>query len=135
MKLLPAVLLSLLAVSCNRSNNQEMTLFHEDGRSKPSLMVATVLDSTSFDAPWSLSEEITTGVTQRIGETGQIYVSSKDGSTFNENPFSSNLDWMKREFAQEEFISFVEIVEHEFVPAKTKGSTVTESAANLNMAA
>lgn len=128
------LLLALAAISCNRNNNDEMTRFHEDGRSKPSVALASMLDTTPFDASWSLSEELTEGVMNWIGNTGQIYVHPKEESPFTENPFGTNLAWMKREFHAEEFVAFLELVEHEFVPVKSKGVTTQEAASNLNMA-
>ena len=133
MRYLPAFLLGLAAFSCNR-NNDEMSRFHEDGRVKPTVAVASMLDTTSFDASWSLSEELTAGVMDLIAGTGQIFVHSQEESPFTENPFGSDLSWMKREFHSEEFVAFLELVEHEFVPVQSKGVTIQEAPNNLNMA-
>ena len=133
MRHIPTILIALAAVSCNRSQNDQMSRFHEDGRSKPSVAIASMLDTTSFDAPWSLSEELTQGVMGRIAETGQIYVHSQQESPFTENPFGADLSWMKREFQGEEFVAFLELVEHEFAPVTTKGTPLQEASSNLNM--
>lgn len=133
MRRIPAILIALAAASCNRSQNDEMSRFHEDGRAKPSVAVASLLDTTSFDASWSLSEELTEGVMNLVAGTGQIYVRSQQESPFTENPFGSDLSWMKREFQGEEFVAFLELVEHEFVPVLTKGTPLQEASSNLNM--
>lgn len=134
MRYIPSILIALAAVSCNRSQNDEMSRFHEDGRAKPSVAIASMLDSTSFDVTWSLSEEITQGVMNGIAQSGQIYVHSQQESPFTENPFGSDLSWMKREFQGEEFVAFLELVEHEFSPVVTKGVSLQEASSNLNMA-
>lgn len=134
MRYLPAMLIGLAAVSCNRNSNDEMSRFHEDGRAKPSVAVASMLDTTSFDASWSLSEELTAGIVNVISGSGEIFVHSQQESPFTENPFGSDLSWMKREFHSEEFVAFLELVEHEFVPIKAKGTTPYEASNNLNMA-
>jgi hypothetical protein len=134
MKYLSALLLGLAAISCSRNSNDEMSRFHEDGRAKPTIAIASMLDTTSFDASWSLSDEITTGVMDGIAQTGAIFVHAQESSPFSENPFGTNLAWMKREFNSEEFVAFLELVEHEFSPVKTKGTTLQEASANLNMA-
>jgi hypothetical protein len=41
---------------------------------------------------------------------------------------------MKREFQNEEFVTFLELVEHEFSPVKTKAMPLQEASNNLNMA-
>lgn len=128
-----AILLALGSFSCSHNNQAEMSRFHEDGRSKPSVAIASMLDTTSFDANWSLSEELTESIMGLISENGKIYVHSKEESPFTENPFGSNLSWMKREFQADEFVAFLELVEHDFVPVKTKGITSQEASHNLNM--
>lgn len=129
-----SLLLAFAAVSCHRTQSDEMSRFHEDGRVKPSVSIASMLDTTSFDASWSISEELTQGVMSQIASSGQIYVHSQEESPFTENPFSSDLSWMKREFQGEEFVAFLELVEHEFTPVRTKGVSLQEAASNLNMA-
>ena len=101
--------------SCNRGSNDEMSRFHEDGRIKPSVAIASMLDTTNFDASWSLSNEITHGVMNQIASTGQVYVHSEQESPFTQNPFDSDLRWMKCEFHSEEFVAFLELVEHNSV--------------------
>lgn len=133
MRNLLVVLLGFVAVSCSRGNN-DTTRFHEDGRAKPTVAVASLLDTTSFDATWSLSEEITEGVMKTLAGTGEIFVHSQEESPFTDNPFGSDLTWMKREFHSEEFVAFLELVEHEFAPVKIKGVPLQEASTNLNMA-
>jgi hypothetical protein len=93
-----------------------------------------MLDTTSFDASWSLSEELTEGVMSLVANTGKIYVHSRQESPFTDNPFGTDLSWMKREFHSEEFVAFLELVEHEFAPVKTKNMPIQEASTNLNMA-
>lgn len=133
MRRIPAVLIALAAASCSHNQNDEMSRFHEDGRAKPSVAVASLLDTTSFDASWSLSEELTQGVMNLVAGTGEIFVHSQQESPFTENPFGADLSWMKREFQGEEFVAFLELVEHEFIPVKAKGINPQEASSNLNM--
>ena len=129
-----ATLIGLAAVSCNRCNQDEMSRFHEDGRTKPSVAIASMLDTTPFDASWSLSEELTEGIMNLVGANGEIFVHSPAESPFSENPFATDLSWMKREFPSEEFVAFLELVEHEFAPVKMKGVPPQEASNHLNMA-
>jgi hypothetical protein len=133
MRYILSAFIALATISCNRNSNDEMSRFHEDGRAKPSVALASMLDTTSFDASWSLSEELTQGVMNLLGSTGEIFVHAQEESPFTENPFGPDLAWMKREFQGEQFVAFLELVEHEFVPVKTKGMTLQEASSNLNM--
>lgn len=134
MRYITVGLLALAALSCGRSGNPEMSRFHEDGRAKPSVAVAPMLDTTSFDAAWSLSEELTQSIAQTLSSSGQIYVKTQEHCAFSDHPFGSDLNWMKREFQGHEFVAFLELVEHEFSPVKAKGASLQEASANLNMA-
>ena len=132
----PSILvLSLLTLSCGY-NSDTMTRFYEDGRAKPMIAVAPMIDTTAFDASWSLSEELTSMLVQKIGQDGKIYVVAKEDDSFTENPFSQNLDWVKREFHDQDFVVFLELVEHEMVPANKlkKDLPPQEVSTNLNMA-
>ncbi len=132
MRYLSVILIGLAAIGCNRTNDQT-SRFHEDGRAKPSVAIATMLDTTSFDVPWSLSEELTAGVMNLIKKNGQIYVHTQEESPFTENPFGTDLSWMKREFNSEEFVAFLELVEHEFIPTQSS-QEAQDTSNNLIMA-
>lgn len=133
MRYLLPILSLIFAVSCSRTHHEEMSRFHEDGRVKPTVAIASILDSTSFDSNWSLSDELTHGIMNQIAARGEIFVHGEQESPFTQNPFEMDLSWMKREFHAEEFVAFLELVEHEFVPVKNTGSTINDSANNLNM--
>lgn len=138
MRKLPFVSLALLAAACSTTqpNFEMMSLYHEDGRAKPVVTVASMIDTTTYDCPWSLSEEMTSMIVKKMGETGRLFVHSNADFPFTENPFGGDLSWVKREFQNQEFVVFLELVEHESSPA-LRGKRVSdsdESATNLNMA-
>lgn len=114
-----------------------MTRYHEDGRQKPAVAIASMIDTTSFEVPWSLSEELTSMVVKRIADTKTIFVQSIDEFSSTKNPFSQDLSWMKNEFSGQEFLVFMELVQHDLVPTtrpKKKEPAGPETANNLNMA-
>jgi hypothetical protein len=126
--------LGLLAGCCQ--NDCEMTRYHEDGRAKPVALITPMIDTSSFDAAWSISEELTQSIAGQVGATGTIFVHANDDVSFTENPFSQNIGWVKREFPDQEFVVFLELVEHEAVladPAK-KDLPPQEQSTYLNMA-
>lgn len=135
MRYLPALMLSLLAVGCNHSNDF-MTRYHDDGRAKPAVAITSMIDTTSFELPWSLSEEFTSTLVQQVGVGGKLYVIATEDDVFTENPFGQDLSWIKREYADHEFVAFLELVEHEIAPAsKFKKDPVSQQfSTNLNMA-
>ncbi|MBI3508271.1 MAG: hypothetical protein HY069_01360 [Chlamydiia bacterium] len=136
MRFVSLLILGVAVVGCCSRNSCEMTRYHEDGRAKPTVMIPTMIDTSSFDVPWSISEELTATLTQKLTGTGQLYVVKNEDVAFTENPFSPDLSWMKREFPHQEFVVFLELVEHETVPADKSKSDVPlpELSTNLNMA-
>jgi len=113
-----------------------MTRFHEDGRAKPMVAVASMIDTTSFEIPWSLSEELTSNIVNKLAQTRAIFVQSIDDFSPTNNPFSQDLSWVRDEFPQHEFVVFMELVRHHFVvgdKAKKKPSEL-EVPNNLDMA-
>jgi hypothetical protein len=137
MRILPALLLTLLSACCCKSG-EEVSRYHEDGRAKPIVAIASLIDTTSFDVPWSLSEELTSMIVSQISQKGTIFVNSKEDYAFAENPFGPDLSWVKREFHNQEFAVFLELVEHETAPAlkdkKIAKNNTQDVSNNLNMA-
>lgn len=130
-----SLLAVLFATGCaSRNFDQPITRYHEDGRAKPIVAIPVMIDTTSFDASWSIAEELTESIAQSISRTGQIYMQSQDNFSISDNPFGHDLSWVKQDFENQEFAVFLELVEHELVPAKkSKNLSPREMAANLNM--
>ena len=127
--------LSVLLVGCCKNcGDQTTTRFYEDGRAKPVVVLAPVVDTTSSDLGWSLSEEFTSLITRRINAGSSVVVLSGDEYGYTENPFGEELSWMKREFSEKEFVAFLELVEHEIAPAKGTVIVPFETPMNLKMA-
>ncbi len=109
-------LLTLIAAGCcSRCKDETATRYHEDGRAKPVAALPAMIDTTSFDVPWSVSEELTSAIGQIISKGGKIFVQSQDDFAIASNPFSGDLSWMKREFQNQEFAVFLELAEHEWI--------------------
>lgn len=131
------ILLTLTSIACSKSGN-DLTRFYEDGRAKPIVAIASVIDATSLDLPWSLSEELTSLIVDSVSQGGKICVTAKDDLASTDTPFGNDLSWIKREFPEDQFVVFLELVEHDVTIAesdKSKSSaTPFETAMNLNTA-
>jgi len=108
------ILTSIMFVSCD--NSTSTSRYYDDGRSKPVLAINTVIDSTSYDLPWSLSEEFSNMITKNLSTNKNIYIN--DGETVDkllasENPFTPDISWMKNKFNPNEFVVFLELIKHE----------------------
>lgn len=136
-------LLLIFIVGCQSTKtNNVSTRFHDDGRAKPVVTIVPVLDSTCYDIPWSLSEELSSLINQKINRQNNIYISKNEGEFFlssHDNPFGNNIEWTKKSFKSNEFVVFLELLEHDDIPLlKTtknpkKLPEARKSASNLNM--
>jgi hypothetical protein len=142
-RFLLAIFSAILLAGCSSKNPNEGAMrLHDDGRAKPCVTIVPMLDSTTYDIPWSLSEEFSSLIKNKLSKQADLYV-AKDRDvqlSSDENPFDVNLSWIKKTFNSDEFVVFLEMIEHEDVPiVKTvkdpnKLNEFRRSAANLNMA-
>lgn len=116
----------LLFASCqNRGENAEIR-YHDDGRSKPSIALVSVIDSSGANMPWDLSDELTYSIKDRIRKSGLLFLQAmqKRDQEFalTANPFQKHIPWIKETFNQSEFAVFLELVEHSIHPKKAKNA-------------
>ena len=137
------LLTTLFLAGChNKSNDLQATRFHDDGRAKPVVSIVPIMDSSSYEIPWSISDEFTFLVKDRLFKQGDLYLqSTEDFHLSNEdNPFGSNISWVKKTFNPTEFVVFLELIEHEDLPLirtvkdPSKLSDIKKAASNLNVA-
>jgi len=124
-----AIFSLLVFASCDKPANQAISRFYDDGRSRPVIAVSTVIDSTAYDLPWSLSEEFSHLIKNNLQNHKNLYLSSSDdidsSLTNSDNPFDVDVSWMKDRFEPNEFLVFLELVRHD----EMKKETIT----NLDM--
>jgi hypothetical protein len=131
----------ILLSGCQSKHNVQAMKYHDDGRAKPIVTIVPVLDSSSYEIPWSLSNELTTIIKDNLGKQGGIYIRNDQNTHLsNENaPFNTNISWVKKSFKPSEFVVFLELMQHEDVPISTmvkdpsKISEAYQAAVNLNM--
>jgi len=136
-------LLMFYGCQSNKKIN-ECCRFHDDGRSKPMVTIVPIIDSTFYDIPWSLSEELSSLINKNISDKGNIFTPKEKENiklSTNHNPFENNINWSKKMFKNAEFVVFIELTEHNDLPiSKTikNPNKISESrklASNLNISA
>jgi len=112
--------LCLLTCGCTNKNYEQVTRFHDDGRSKPIVAIVPVFDRTQARVGWSLSEEFTDHIKYQIAKGNDIYLSSSDEinksvENLNEqdNPFQNECEWIQAAFPNQEYVVFTEFVEYD----------------------
>lgn len=133
------LLLSLMAflTSCQNNSSEPLSKYYEDGRARPTVAIVPVVDSTTFDYPWSLSEEFSELLGRKISEKQSLFL-PKEGMlecefSYDQDLFGTDISWMKNSFFPHEFVVLVEFLKHEKIPLMKRNTPVYELSSNLEM--
>lgn len=134
--------LALLAGACQDDYNSSYTYSLYVNHNKPTVVMLPVIDNTDNTYQWDLSDELSSALYRRISQRNHIALVDipkvrrhMKKMQDKQNPFSSDVTWVKDLFAGEEFVAFLELVEHEEVLHQNsqKTSDPTKCSGELNM--
>lgn len=140
--LVGAALLALVTSGCDENDAPYQAYYQPKVVRKPVVAVVPVIDSTQNDYSWNLSEALTASVFQKLVEHGSFFLVSpervrKETKNLSEtqNPFGIDTSWIKKTFQGNEFVVFLELVEHQEVLRQSRQSPLArqECPADLNM--
>ncbi len=141
--ILSLVTLALIAAGCDdHSSNQNMALSQTSAQNKPIVSVVPIIDNTRGNYDWNISDELSSCLYERLKQLNHIAIVDPHQviakiKRLNEknNPFASDISWVKNAFQGEEFVAFLELVEHEerILQDRKKTSNPSECNAHLNM--
>ncbi len=130
-------LLSILTLaSCQNKKDSETAVQETPIAGRPIIAVVPLIDHSDHGLAWNVADELTKGLYLSLLEKHDLYlmnhekVSALLKKLSSENdPFGTNLAWVKRVFAGSEFVVFTELAQHEEVPL-----AAADSAAELQIA-
>ena len=135
--------LALFAGGCSDGEQSQSQAYHQSSSPvKPTVSIVPVIDNTDNDYSWNLSDELSCSIYTRIAQKDRIVVNKSSqvrnkakNITERQNPFGTDLSWMKKIFQDDQFVAFLELVEHEEVPQQTrkKPTDPNKCSADLNM--
>ncbi len=139
---LSTLCVSLLLAGCHDNKGEDSkTAYGEQQKQKPLVAVAPVIDNSKHNLTWNISDELTNTICYRLEQKDRVYL--VDGQKIRnitrkfqsiQNPFGDDLAWIKKSFPDQEFVVFMELLEHTEEPTKAqKDSVPRETSANLNM--
>ena len=131
---------TLLLSSCH-DQDQNSAVSSQATMAKPKVAIAPAIDNSKHSLPWNLSEEITYSLFYRLDQKEKFFLDDPQKMKSiskrlhaNNNPFGGDLKWIKRAFSQEDFVVFLEVLQHEEAPnLLDKTSSAKDCSANLNM--
>ena len=108
----------------------------------PIVSVVPLIDNTKNNYEWSLSDELSSSLYANLSQQDRVILNASSKvrakakpALEKNNPFDKDLSWMKKAFQDEEFVVFLELIEHEEVlnQSRTKPSDPTLCSSDLRM--
>ena len=136
-------LAAALFSSCEKAENKNTALLSESKNFKPRVAIIPLIDNSDHSLEWSLSDEFTNTLCAKLDQRdvflldspGKVKMLTKKIKGIN-NPFGQELQWTKQVFTEEDFVVFLELIEHREVlnEGKLKLTTAVENlSAQLNI--
>jgi hypothetical protein len=136
-------LMALIASGCGGDGSSNDQAYRQEPlKNKPVVSVVPVIDNTKNDYDWNLSDEFSSAIYYRLSQHSRLSIvdahkvrakTKKLGE--RNNPFGPDISWVKSSFPGDEFVVFLELVEHEEVlnQNRKKPSDPKNCSADLNM--
>lgn len=113
-----------------QKDNDSTTALSESKITKPAVAIVPLIDNSEQSLGWNISDEITYTLCSKLDQKNlfnlalpsQIRTQTKRMKGKN-NPFGEDIAWMKQVFAEEDFVVFLELLEHREIPKETSKPT------------
>jgi hypothetical protein len=140
--MISAALLALIATGCEEQHCtvQPTASNHSSTQNKPIVSIVPVIDNTKNDYAWNISDELTHSINNRLAQLNHVAlvdplaVRAKTNLLDEKsNPFSPEVSWLKSAFQKEQFVAFLELVEHEEVLDQNRKKLTDPENCNANL--
>ena len=126
-----AALLALIAGGCNDNNQNSSSAYQQSNvQAKPVVSIVPIIDNTNHNCTWNLSDELSSSIYVRIAQNDHVTVnkssqvrSKAKQISGGQNPFGPDISWVKKIFHGDQFVVFLELVEHEEIPRQDRKKT------------
>ena len=115
-----ALCLAVAAVGCESRTTTAQARFFQDGSQKPTVAIVPLFDNTAPNVDWDLSEELTESIHYRLQKKDKVFLTSQQkvknlirNLRNSQNPFAVDIAWVKPAFAGQDFVVFMELLQHE----------------------
>ncbi|MEN9344526.1 MAG: hypothetical protein RLZZ453_1313 [Chlamydiota bacterium] len=119
--------LTLLACGCDDNASFSSVSEMVQPAQRPVVSIVPIIDNTKNDCCWNLSDELSSTIYATLSERDHIWINHSSQVRAKakpllekHNPFGTDLSWIKKGFQDEEFVAFLELVEHEEVLNQNK---------------
>jgi hypothetical protein len=115
--------LTLILIGCNKKSDDSTAFLEAKASNRPIVAIVPILDHSRSDLNWNVSQELTQAIRKRLVSRNQLYVIGED--TFaskaskalsSHDPFELETSWVRKSFTPNEFVVFMDLVEHNETP-------------------
>ncbi len=139
--LLSILSIGLLFCGCNKNGDDNQSI-SQSQNFKPSVAIAPVIDNSESGLNWDLSDEITYSISSKLIQKKKFNIADPQKTKVqikknkvHSNPFDTDLAWVKKTFPGEDFVVFMEMIEHREQVRNADSSKAPETlSADLNLA-
>jgi len=131
--------ISFILGGCYYSGNLPSILSEARASNRPIVSFVPVIDHSKNDLNWNVSQELTKAIRDRLAQKKRVYMVGEDHvaalsqkALSAHTPFEGDTSWVRRSFPESEFVVFMELMEHNEIPAMPKEPQ--DSPADLTMA-
>ena len=119
--------ISLFLGGCAKKGDNSTALLEAKISNRPIVGFVPIIDHSKSDLNWNVSDELSKAIRQRFVHKNQLYMVGEEPiaalaqKAFSaHDPFEVDISWVRRSFPQNEFVVFMELMEHNEIPIVSK---------------
>lgn len=126
----------VLTGCCDKKCDNSTAFLEAKASNRPIVAIVPMIDHSRSDLNWNVSQELSQAIRGRLSQKNQVYLISED--TFankaekalsSHDPFDPDTSWVRKTFSPNEFVVFMELVDHNEIPT----TNMEDSPAELSL--
>jgi hypothetical protein len=119
--------ISLILGGCTKNGDNSTALLEARASNRPIVSFVPIIDTSKSDLNWNVSRELSLTIRERLAQKNQLYMVGEESvavlaekALSAHDPFDADTSWVRKSFPQNEFVVFMELLDHNEVPVVTK---------------
>jgi len=115
--------LTLIFIGCNKKSDDSTAFLEAKASNRPIVAIVPILDHSRSDLNWNVSQELSQTIRKRLVSKNQLYVVGEDAfaskasrALSSHDPFELETAWVRKTFSPNEFVVFMELIDHSETP-------------------
>ncbi|MGR3973130.1 MAG: CT253 family lipoprotein [Candidatus Rhabdochlamydia sp.] len=140
MKQLNLIFFSLTIFLGGCAHRQSTFSMEKPVSNRPIVSLAPMINHSKPSSHWNVAQELSQTIRAHLANEGTLYLLSKDlvdnlsdKIKPGKNPFSHDLQWIKKAYPPSEFVAFFELLQHKMSPLNHADSDLQPTSSFLNL--